>query len=151
MASPFLRRIAPSRSSAERPPTVSTSSTLPATPTLAARWSGFSPWQTECCCWLTPLMDRCHRHASSCKRLSRTVSSRWLSSTRRIDPTVDRPRLSMRSSICSSVLKQMTRPSISPSSTVQAVTAGAKKNWVVKDTICKRSSMPSSNTSPPHR
>ena len=32
----------------------STSSTPPATPTSAARWSAFCKWWTACCCWWMP-------------------------------------------------------------------------------------------------
>ena len=52
----------------------SPSSTPPATPTSAARWSGAWPWSTGCCCSSTPRRARCPRPASSCARRSKPGS-----------------------------------------------------------------------------
>ena len=43
----------------------STSSTPPATPTSAAKWSACCRWSTACCCWSTRSRARCRRRASS--------------------------------------------------------------------------------------
>jgi hypothetical protein len=42
----------------------STSSTRPATPTSAAKWSACCRWSTACCCWSTRSKARCRRRAS---------------------------------------------------------------------------------------
>jgi GTP-binding protein len=46
----------------------STSSTPPAMPTSAARWSGCCAWRTARCCWSTPRKARCRRPFSWSRR-----------------------------------------------------------------------------------
>jgi hypothetical protein len=48
--------------------TASTSSTRPATPISAARWSASSTWWTARSCWSTPPKARCRRRSSSSAR-----------------------------------------------------------------------------------
>ena len=54
------------------------SSTRPATPTSAARWSGRCRWPTVRSCWSTRSRARCRRPSSCCaRRLPATSGRSW--------------------------------------------------------------------------
>ena len=81
----------------------STSSTPPATPTLAAKSSAPSRWSTASCCSSTPPKARCRRPATCSPRRSKPSCRPSSSSTRSTAPTRAPRKCSTRSTTSSSI------------------------------------------------
>ena len=129
----------------------STSSTPPATPTSAARWSASSPWSTASSSWWTPPRGRCRRPSSCCPRRWRAGCGRSSRSTRSTARTSGTSRCWKRSSTCSSRSTPPPSSSIFRCSTGPAATAGWPPIPPGRASRWRRCSTRCSPMSPPRR